>query len=184
MTYQQIEQVVKHNLSEKRFYHSQCVAKQCEELAKIYNVPIEKAKLVGIAHDIAKEMKKEEMIQYAKENSIKIDEIEKYHIKLLHAKIGADICKKQFSFDEQMVRAIEAKTTGKKQMDMLAKILFVADATGDDRSWEDLVDLRNTAKEDMNSAVLYILDLNIKERIEKKKMIHLDSIYCRNELLM
>ena len=83
-----------------------------------------------------------------------------------------------------MVRAIEAHTTGKKQMDMLAKILFVADATGDDRSWEDLVDLRNTAKEDINSAVLYILDLNIKERIEKKKLIHFDSIYCRNELLM
>ena len=40
------------------------------------------------------------------------------------------------------------------------------------------------AKKDINSAVLYILDLNIKERIEKKKLIHLDSIDCRNELLM
>lgn len=184
MTYQQIEQVIKNKLSEKRFYHSQCVAKQCEELAKIYNMPIEKAKLVGIAHDIAKEMEKEEMKQYAKENAIEIDEIEKHHIKLLHAKIGADICKKQFLFDEQMVKAIEAHTTGKKEMDMLAKILFVADATGDDREWDDLVYLRNLAKEDIDSAVLYIIDINIKERIEKKKLIHLDSIYCRNELLM
>lgn len=184
MTYQQIEQVIKNKLSEKRFYHSQCVAEQCAVLAKIYNVPIEKAKLVGIAHDIAKEMEKDEMIQYIKENGIKIDEIEKIHIKLLHAKIGADICKKQFLFDEQMVKAIEAHTTGKKQMDILAKILFVADAIGDDRNWEDLEEIRSIAKKDINSAVLYILDLNIKERIEKKKLIHIDSIDCRNELLM
>ena len=184
MTYQQIEKVVKNKLSEKRFYHSQCVAEQCEVLAKIYNVPIEKAKLVGIAHDIAKEMGKDEMIQYTKENGIKIDEIEKIHIKLLHAKIGADICKKQFLFDEQMVRAIEAHTTGKKQMDILAKILFVADAIGDDRNWEDLEEIRKIKKKDINSAVLYILDLNIKERIGKKKLIHIDSIDRRNELLM
>jgi len=184
MKYEEIEEFVKSKLSEYRFYHSQCVAKQCEELASFYKIETNKAKLVGITHDIAKEMPKEEMMEYIEKNQIFIDDVEKQHPKLLHAKIGADICKKQFGFDDEMTEAISAHTTGKKHMGLLSKILFIADATGDDRTWEDVDMLRKLAKENINLAVLYILDMNIKERIDEKKLIHTDSIFCRNELLI
>ena len=59
-TYEQIKEYIQNILSEKRFYHSECVANRCIELAKIYEVDEEKAKLVGIAHDVAKEMPAEE----------------------------------------------------------------------------------------------------------------------------
>ena len=136
-TYEQIKEYIQNILSEKRFYHSECVANRCTELAKIYEVDEEKAKLVGIAHDVAKEMPVEEQIKYAKENGIKLDEIELKNTKLLHAIIGAKICEKEFGFTKDMVEAVRNHTTGTPYMDMLSKVLFISDATGIDRTYDE-----------------------------------------------
>ena len=183
MDIEEIKDIVKNKLSEKRYKHSICVMEMCEKLAKIYNVDIEMAKRVGIAHDVAKEMPKEEMISYCKQNNIQIDEIEMQNPGLLHGKIGADIAKKEFGYNKQMQYAIECHTTGKPNMDILAKILFVADAISDDRDWADIPYLRKIANENIDDAILQIIDLIIQEQIEKDKLIHLDGIRTRNELL-
>ena len=72
MELKEIEQIVQTKLSEKRFYHSQCVMERAKELAKKFGYDIEIAKKVGIAHDIAKEVPNEEKLKYVKENNIKI----------------------------------------------------------------------------------------------------------------
>lgn len=124
-----IKDRVKEVLSERRYNHSLEVMKRCEELAIIYGVDVEKAKKVGLAHDIAKEMKIDEIMQIVKENNIHLDEIEMQNPGLWHAKIGAVICKNEFGFTQDMVEAVENHTTAKEGMDLLSKILFVADAT-------------------------------------------------------
>ena len=91
---EQIKKELKNMLSEKRYIHSIGVMKMASELAKIYNVDIEMAQIAGLLHDNAKEMTDEEMLQYVKENNIKISETEKNSIQLLHGKIGAVIAKK------------------------------------------------------------------------------------------
>ena len=98
----QIDEDLKKEISEKRYKHSMGVMKKAEELAKIYGEDVNKAKLIGLAHDIGKELSKEEKLQYAIENKLGVDEIEKVNIGLLHAKIGADICKKRYGFTEDM----------------------------------------------------------------------------------
>lgn len=124
-----IKNRVKEVLSERRYNHSLEVMKRCEELAIIYGEDVEKAKRVGLAHDIAKEMKIDEIMQIVKENNIHLDEIEMQNPGLWHAKIGAVICKNEFGFTQDMVEAVENHTTAKEGMDLLSKILFVADAT-------------------------------------------------------
>ena len=84
---------------------------------------------MAIAHDIAKEMTDEEMLEYAKLNHIEVDEIESIQPSLLHGKIGADIAAKKYGFTEDMVNAIKWHTTGRKNMSMLEKIIYVADKT-------------------------------------------------------
>ena len=96
MEYNQIKNDIKTILSEYRFTHSIGVAKKAVELAKLYDVDEEIAKKVGIAHDIAKEMTDEELLEYAKANNIEIDEIETVKPSLLHGKIGADIVAKKY----------------------------------------------------------------------------------------
>lgn len=183
MTIEQINEQVKKTLSEKRYYHSLCVMERCEELAKHYKQDIEEAKKVGILHDIAKEMSEEEKIAYAKENKIEMNIVEQTHVGLLHAKIGADIAKKQFGYTDKMCQAIRLHTTGGQAMTMLDKILYVSDAIGKDRTWNDVKQVHQMALEDINSATLYILNLEITNKMEENKMIHPDSIFARNELL-
>ena len=175
---------VKNTLSEKRYIHSIGVMKQAEYLAKKYGQDVEIAKAVGIAHDIAKELTEEEKIKYVEENKIEIDEIEKINIGLLHAKIGADICKKKYNFTEEMQNAIKYHTTGNENMDTLAKIIFVADKTEENRKYDDLQTVQKLADEDLDKCILYILDYMLVDNVKKQKTIHPDSINIRNKILL
>ncbi len=175
---------LKNTLSEKRYIHSVGVMKQAEYLAKKYGQDIEIAKLVGIAHDIAKEIPEEKKLAYVKENNIEIDEIEKVNVGLLHAKIGGDICKKKYNFTEEMQNAIKYHTTGNENMDILAKIIFVADKTEENRKYDDLEIVRKLADEDLDKCMLYILDYMLVDNVKKQKLIHPDSIKIRNKIML
>lgn len=179
-----LEEIVKKRLSEKRFYHSVCVKERCRELAEQYGVDVTKAELVGIAHDIAKEMNEDEQNKFIEENNLEIDSIEKENRGLLHAKIGAKICENEFNFSKDMVEAVKYHTTGKENMDMLAKILFIADATGKDRKWSDLQYAVDLSKKDIDETMLYILNLNIKDIVDKNKIMHIDAVKARNEYIL
>ena len=58
LSYDEIREVVKSKLTEKRFYHSECVVARAVEYARIYGVDEEKARIAGICHDIAKDIPK------------------------------------------------------------------------------------------------------------------------------
>lgn len=184
MDLEEIKNILKNTLSEKRLYHSICVMEMCEKLALHYGVNVDEAKLIGLAHDIAKELPSDEKIKYAKENNISINTVELSTPSLLHAKIGADICKKQFGFTDAMCKSISLHTTGGENMDMLSKILFVADAIGMDRKYNDVEYTKNLAFTDLNKCILYILNFTIKDCLKNNKSIHTDTILARNYLLM
>lgn len=185
-----INEDIKKELSEKRYIHSIGVMKKAEELAKIYEINTSKAKLVGLAHDIGKDLSKEEKLQYAKDNNIEIDEIETVNVGLLHAKIGADICKKRYGFTQDMQNAIKYHTTGNENMDLLAKIIFVADKIEDGRFYNNIEKMqaldktRKLAKEDIDKALLYSIDESLEFTIKKKELVHPNCIYIRNKILL
>lgn len=184
MNYEEIKEDIKNILSEKRYIHSLGVAKRAEELGKIYGVETEKLKIVGIAHDIAKEMKKEEAYKYAEENNIKLDEIEKREPSLLHSKIGAYICKNKYGFTDDMCQAILYHTTGNVDMNTFDKIIFLADKTEENRTYIDIKEAVETSNKDINEGVLYVCGVAIKYNIKHKKLIHPDTIYLINKIIM
>lgn len=183
MELNKIQEIVKQRLSEKRYNHSICVMERCEELANKFNVDLNTAKKIGIAHDIAKELTAEEKLEYVEKNNINIDEIEKENTGLLHAKIGSDICIKEFGFTKEMADAIKAHTTGLPDMTLLSKILFIADRTSKERNFPDINLLNEILEKNIDEAVLYIIDKKIQLQIEKKQSMHPNSIIARNEIL-
>lgn len=186
MEYKEIENDVKSVLSEYRFTHSLGVAKKAVELAKIYGVQEETAKKVGIAHDIAKEMTDEEMLEYVKTNNIEIDEIETVKPSLLHGKIGADIAAKKYGFTEDMVNAIKWHTTGRKNMSMLEKIIYVADKTEENRKGTrfNLEKSRELSTQNIDEALIFLMNEFIAYNVKNECLIHPETINARNDLLL
>lgn len=183
MELDKIQEYIKSQLSEKRYYHSICVMERSKELAIKYGADIEIAAKIGIAHDVAKEMTEEEKLKYVEDNNIEIDDIERKNTPLLHAKIGKDIAIKRFGFTKNMGQAIANHTTGNKDMDIYSKILFIADRTSKDRNFEDLEYLNSLLDKGIDEAVLYILNKKIELQIKKGALIHINGIIARNYLL-
>lgn len=182
-SYKEIYIIVKQTLSEDRFFHSECVANRCVELATTYSVDVDSARLVGIVHDIAKEMPNDEKIQYCKDNHLEIDEIERGNPGLLHGKIGAHIAKTQFGFSEDLCSAIKYHTTGKANMSMLDKVLYVADMTSEDRQFPDKNYIIELGNKDIDECVKYILKVGINQRIGHNRKVHLNALKALNYFL-
>ena len=156
---------------------------KAEELAKIYNVNIETAKLAGLAHDIAKEMTMEQYEEYAEKYSIELTNQDKEITMILHAKIGAYICKNKFNFTKEMQDAVHYHTTGRENMSILEKIIYVADKIEDSREYDTVEQLRELAKINLDETIRIIVDYNLTKAINKKQLIHPLSIDLRNEIL-
>lgn len=182
-TLEKLEKELKNILSEKRFKHSIGTRDRIIELAQIYNIDVEKAAKVGLMHDVAKEMTAEEKLEYAKKNNIEINKIEQEFPTLLHSKIGAHICAQKYEFTEDMQNAISCHTTGKVGMDMLSKILYMADKTEKNRIYPELEMLKEMTCKDIDAAILFTLDYVIDKKIKEKQAIHIDTILTRNDLL-
>lgn len=183
---EKIKKDLKEDLSEKRYKHSIGVMEMAEELAKLYNADVETAKIAGLLHDIAKEMKSDEKLKYVEENHIKINEIERINTPILHGVIGADIAKKKYGVNEQIQKAIEYHTTTSPEMDLIAKIVYVSDKVELNRKSEDYdVEYeRNLAREDLDATIIYIINSNITSLVNKGKLIEPQSIETRNKLII
>ncbi len=184
MKYEEIEKAVKETLSEKRFNHSCGVAKRAVELARIYGADEEKARLIGIAHDVAKEMPKQDALEYAKENGILFDEIEKNESGLWHSKLGADIAKKKFGFSDDMAQAILYHTTANVNMNTMDKIIYIADKTEENRTYEGLEEGIKISNEDLDEGVYFASKRAIIYGLNKKSLIHPDTINLINKIVL
>ncbi len=184
MNLEQIQKEVKEILSEKRYNHSVAVMERAEELAKIHGEDVEIAKLVGITHDIAKELNEDEIKEYVKENNIEIDEIEEKQLYLLHGKIGADICGKKYGFTDYMKNAIELHTTGSKNMTKLDKIIFLADKTEKTRNFADIEEAIEISNKSLDKAMIYCLNIVIQDNIKRGRLVHPNTIITRNDIML
>ena len=178
--YEDLYNDVKSKLSEKRFKHSEGVVKRAIEYAKIYNVDIETVKLVAISHDIAKELSEEENQEYISKYNIKLDDIEKVNKSLLHAKIGAYICKEKYGFTDDMVNSVRYHTTGRENMSVLEKIVYLADATEEGRKEYIVSEYVDLINKDIDKGMVEISKWVMNKLLKNNKVIHLDTIKCYN----
>lgn len=178
-----LKKEVKNAVTEKRYIHSLGVMKMCEKLANIYGADVERAKLVGLMHDLSKEMPNEEKLIYVKENNIYCTDTERQIGDVLHGKIAGDICEKKYGFDKEMCIAISIHTTGKEDMTLLQKVLFIADKIDETRKYEAAEELRNIAYNNLDEAILKNINDAIKKLIDENRLVTEESIQARNYLL-
>ncbi len=154
MNIEDVKEKVKNSLSEKRYNHSIGAMKEAGELAKIYGENQEEARIAGLLHDIAKESikitEKNEIFNFLNKHDMPADEIEKDNIGLLHAKMGAIIAKEEFGVSKKVQNAIKYHTTGNVNMDLFAKIIYLADKIEENRCYDGVDEIRELAKKRRN----------------------------------
>ena len=170
-----IKKYLKKHLTKERYHHTVGVAYTAMSMAMKYNPQPDnnefmiKAEIAGLLHDCAKCMDNDKKIRICNKNQISYSKIEAENPYLLHGKVGAYIARKEFDIlDEVILNAITWHTTGRPDMSLLEKIIFVADYIEPSRRpIPELNLIRQLAFTDIDQAVIKILENTLKYLNEK-----------------
>ena len=160
---QKIIKDLEKNLDYKRYGHTMGVAYTAACLAMRYDYDVKQAYLAGLLHDCAKYMTHKQRMDYCDKYNIAVTDVESSNPALLHAKVGADMCKRKYGIeDEQIFYAVLYHTTGHPNMSMLEEIIYIADYIEPNRfQAPDLDNIRKLAFNDIDTALCTILSNSI-----------------------
>lgn len=153
------------SLEPKRFEHTLGVAYTAANLAMVHGADIDKALTAGMLHDCAKCMSHRKQLALCEKNYMLLSEMEEAEDSpLLHAKAGSILARKEYGItDADILNAISYHTTGRPQMSLLEKIIYIADYIEPGREYA-----KRTAEQVQGF-----------EEVRKLAYIDLDAALCR-----
>ena len=141
---------LKRKLAPMRYEHSLSVSYTCMNLAMRYGCSLDKAELAGLMHDCGKRYSDDIILKKCLKHGIEVTE-HKYQIT-----------------DREILDAIGCHTTGRPEMTILDKILYIADYIEPRRYKADnLPMIRRMAYEDLDETMYAILAGTL-DYLEKK----------------
>ena len=151
---------LKKELDPERYAHTIGVAYMAAALAMRYETNVQQAQVAGLLHDCAKCIPNNKKIALCQKYNIQMTEIEIENPFLLHAKLGAFLAMDKYGItDKEITSAILNHTTGKPNMSLLDKIIFVADYIEPQRKKQpNLAEVRKLAFIDLDQALFRILE--------------------------
>lgn len=179
---------LKTNLNEERYFHVLGSADCAVELAKMFSIDENKARLTGLLHDCAKCFSNEKLLEIIEEH-FKEDMVctEFLNYKTLHAPVSAHLAQKQFGVkDKEILNAIRWHTLGRIDMSQFEKVIFVADKI--EKNTRDL-EFRNLILEilkeqnGLDKAMLICFEATIKSLVDRKLKICHQTVDVYNNLL-
>lgn len=196
MTY--LHDEIKNYISGTRYKHTLAVESECIKLAAIYNLnesDTYKLRIAALLHDITKEIELDGQLELCNKYNIIYDSALLKTPKLFHALTGAELAKDDFArlVDDTVYNAIYCHSTGRENMNIIDKLLLLADYIDETRKFKDCVKLRkyfyNKVKssnplETLDDALIMSFDLTIKDLIKKNNFINIQTVKSRNYLLM
>ena len=182
MSIDEILKCLKEDLNPERYEHSLGVAEMARELAERFACDPEKAYVAGLLHDCAKCIPNAKKLKICNQQHIPVSEVEKKSPYLLHARLGAYIAKEKYNVtDPEILSAIEFHTTGKPEMTMLEKIIFIADYIEPMRSKAaNLPEIRKLAFQDIDRAVFETMRDTIQYLNEEKTCLDNQTVVAYN----
>ncbi|MCT8139648.1 bis(5'-nucleosyl)-tetraphosphatase (symmetrical) YqeK [Anaerobacillus sp. CMMVII] len=177
-------EIIKGQLPEKRYIHTLGVLETAEMLAEKYGADMKKVELAAIFHDYAKYRPIEEMKSIVREQNMG-DKLLKYGKELLHAPVGAYLVKKEVGInDEDILDGIRFHTTGRPNMTLLEKIIYIADYIEPNRSFSGVDEVRLLAANNLNEALTTSISNTIQFLIKKKQPVFPDTLAAYNHLIL
>ncbi len=181
----EMDTLLKQSLKPNRYIHSVNTMKEAISLAERYGEDKDIAAVAGLLHDCARNLKDDETVEYCEKNGVELNEIEQRQIFLMHGEVGSIIAKEKYGVDDKIILdAIRYHSTGCSKMNMMDKIIFLADYIEPGRTHSVVNDVRRLAYEDINKALICAFNNVIKYVIMQNGLIHPLTIEARNGLLL
>ena len=164
----------------KRIAHVMGAEEEAVRLARRWGADEEKARRAAILHDCTKYLEMDEQLQICAKYGIVLDELEQHAVKLLHSKTGACVARDVYGVDDEIYEAIFWHTTGKANMSLLEKIIYIADYMEPNRDFPGVERLRELAYQDLDAAVCLGCEMSIQEMEERGQPVHPNTVRARD----
>lgn len=179
------EAYIKAHLSEKRYHHSLCVAKEAVYLARRFACDENKALVAGLLHDVCKEISYDEQLELARRSGYEISEAELSGPKTYHGIAAVTLVKERFGIvDQDILNAIRFHTVARGNMSLLEKIIYMADLTSEERSYPDVERVRNINRSDIDLGMYEAMSFSINNSLNMKRMIPHSTLDAYNEYVI
>ena len=167
---------------QKRRAHAQGVSDTAVLLAKKYGADECDAARAGILHDVTKALDAGQQRKLVDHWRLPVLAFEYEQAKLLHAKTGAAAAARIFGENDAVVSAIDYHTTGRADMTLLEKIIYIADYMEPNRSFPGVEELRKVVFQDLDRGLLKGFEMCIDELVREHKTVCRDSVDARDYL--
>ena len=157
-----LEPIVIRLLNPNRVAHVLGCRDTAVELAKHWGAEVDDAARAGILHDITKALDGPLQLTLCREYGTILDEFGYKYPKTLHALTGSSVAERIFGENEAVVSAICHHTTGKADMTLLEKIIYVADYMEPCRNFPGVEELRVLAFSDITAALKLGLEITLR----------------------
>ena len=157
----QLEQVVTGLLKPQRVAHVLGCRDTAVQLAQHWGADVTEAARAGLLHDITKALDGPLQLTLCSEYGILLDKFSEKNPKTLHALTGAAVAERIFGESDAVVSAIRHHTTGKAGMNLLEKIIYVADYMEPNRNFPGVEELRRLAFTDLEGALKLGLEMTL-----------------------
>jgi len=182
---EELKTLMRERFSKKRYKHLLGAAMVAKSLANHWGADETLAVQAAFLHDYAKIYNGEELLAMAEARHLVTNPIYRQYPELLHAKIGAVLVKEELGLDDpELLSAITAHCYGGETMNLMDKIIYIADYIEPNRIFEGVDDVRKMAFENLNRALLMAIEGTFKHIMERELPIHITSVMIRNALLI
>ena len=172
---EQLEQVVVSLLKPSRVKHVLGVRDTAEKLAILYGADPVDAARAGLLHDVTKALDGPLQLTLCHEYGKVLDKFSCQNPKTLHALTGSLVADRIFGENPAVVDAIRSHTTGKANMNLLQKIVYVADYMEPNRDFPGVEKLRELAFRDIDQALMLGLRMTLEILKERGSEISPES---------
>ena len=159
---EELERIVISLLNPNRVAHVLGCRDTAVELAKRWGADVTDAARAGILHDITKAIDGPLQLTLCEAYGKILSDFSRRYPKTLHALTGSLVAERIFGENKAVVDAIECHTTGKADMNLLEKIIYVADYMEPNRNFPGVEDLRHLAFTDMDAALKLGLEMTLE----------------------
>ena len=153
---EELKSVLRSRMNEHRYAHSLNVAERAVVLAKKYGADIKKAEFAGLIHDICKGIPGEEQLLMIQKAGIELDEDTMKSPALWHSIAGAVYAEHELCVtDKDVLNAVRYHTSGRGNMSILEKVIYMADLTSAERNYPDAEYTRNLTDYSLDEGIAY-----------------------------